>query len=351
MQESPARGLGDFMTDGWEARLKAAYKANAPTAAQGRRVRLPGRQKDGRWPMRVCGDGNIARIELSSDAVVRNMQTSAAAFEGWSLALHRWCDAKVQLHWEPPHITASATDEAHYQRFLYRVDRFASLFGGDWFEVGNLDLLGRSRVIGAASPLFLNAPGNKQSSQPKDKREALLEDRLLRDTAFDQHFGFTAAGEKNRQVPVGLFSTPKPTRSPECMIFPGGSAAIDLVCLDASRLWVFELKAGANIPVGTLSELLFYVSVMRDLLLQRFRIEQPIGERGGLRPNKLIGVKELIGVMLGHGLAPLIADAEILRRLNAAITSRWNTAESAPLTSLRFAQITASDPLEIVEIS
>jgi len=301
--------------------------------------------------MRVSGDGNFARIQLRSDAVVSNMQTSAAAFEGWSLALHRWCDAKVQLNWEPPHSSASVNDEAHYQRFLYRVDRFASLFGGDWFQVGNPELLERSRVIGAAGPLFLNAPGDKQSLQPKNKREALLEDRLLRDVIFDRHFGFTATGEKNRQVPVGLFSTPKPTRSPECMIFPGGSAAIDLVCLDACRLWVFELKAGANIPVGTLSELLFYVSVMRDLLLKRFRIEQPIGERGGLRPDRLIDVNEVTGVMLGHDLAPLIADAAILRCLNAAISSRWNTKESAPCTSLRFAQIKADDPLEIAEIS
>lgn len=339
------------MTYEWEARLKSAYKANTPERAHGRRVRLPGRQRDGRWPMRVVGNGNAARVELSSDAVVRNMQTSASAFEGWSLALHRWCEVNVELHWEPPHVSASANDEAHYQRFLYRVDRFASLFGGDWFQVGSPELLERSRVVGVSGPLYLNAPGDKQSLQPKDKKEALLEDRLLRDVVFDQYFGFTAGRVKNRQVPVGLFSTPKPTRSRDCMIFPGGSAAIDLVCLDACRLWVFELKAGGNIPVGTVSELLFYVSVMRDLLLGRFRIEQPIGERGGLRPDRLIDVNEVIGVMLGHDLAPLISDAEIIRRLNLAIASRWNREPSAPRTSLRFAQIRTDDPLEIVEIS
>src|SRR4051812_26659707 len=92
----------------------------------------------------------------------------------------------------------------------------------------------------------------EQESASEGDSESALEHRLLKSSDFAAHYGL-AQGTRDRQLPVGLFSKETPSR--ESQIFPGGKGAIDLVCLDADTIWLFELKAGGNIPVGTVTEL------------------------------------------------------------------------------------------------
>jgi len=71
------------------------------------------------------------------DGVVKNMQDDSAAFEGLALCLKACMDIeliKCCLKWKKP---ADPKDKEHYQRFLYRVDRFNSIFGGSdgWFFI------------------------------------------------------------------------------------------------------------------------------------------------------------------------------------------------------------------------
>jgi len=247
------------MKQNWEKCLRSAYNAYAKACGKPRRsIKLPS-------GISFVGEGEEVQLFLSAESVMANMQSNAAAFEGWCLALRRWCEVEVVLQWTPPP-AATASHQQHYERFLYRAARFQSLF--DWFRIEESLYaveVGAARALGH-TPLFLNvggARGPEQKSTPEDKAERALELWLLKSSDFAAHYGF-ANGARDRHLPVGLFSENPPSRRSQ--IFPGGQASIDLVCLDDDTLWLFELKAKKNIPVGTVTELFFYTSVIRDAL-------------------------------------------------------------------------------------
>lgn len=80
-------------------------------------------------------DNRTMRIYLDSSCLVKNMQTDSSCFEGWALALKRWLPKDVdlvELSWEIP----DNVSDPHYQRFLYRLKRFQSLFV-DWFKIAS----------------------------------------------------------------------------------------------------------------------------------------------------------------------------------------------------------------------
>lgn len=327
------------MPQDWNQRLKAGYKTSSTEPH--RPVRLPA---DG--PIRVTGEGDHVIVELRADAVHRNMQENTAAFEGWCLALRYWCNAeRITLKWQPPvppadPMSALTVEQRHYQRFLYRVERFGSLF--DWFDVAMAQPFAHSRVVNRAT-LYLNVAGTSAKGLPShgatvSKRfpEHELECRLLEEDEFDRHFGFGKGSIKDRQFPVGLFSEPKPTT--DSAIFPGGKGAIDLVCLDDRHFWLFELKAEKNIPIGTIAELLFYVSVMRDAVLGKFKFDESRSSkeaRGKIKHAEIKHIKAITGVMLGHDLHPLLADSGLVQLLNDAVEARWNRDVGAPAVSFR----------------
>ena len=156
----------------WSKRLNAAY--NGREAVRNRDVRLPAS-----GPMTVSGEGRNVTITLRPDAVVRNMQENSAAFEGWSVALKRWCDvATVTLQWEPPSDAKFGQKHGrHYQRFLYRVARFQSLFP-EWFVVGPSNPFSQSMVL-EADKLFLNVAGDGPDVPSTSSRaEDVLVDKI-----------------------------------------------------------------------------------------------------------------------------------------------------------------------------
>lgn len=338
--------LGGRMTQDWNQRLKSSYARIAREPS--RPVRLPGISST----MTVSGEGDQAIIFLKPEAIVRNMQDNAAAFEGWSLALKYWCGANVILDWIPPSDHSDPKREKkegkHYQRFLYRVEKFHSLFS-DWFKIGNQQALASSKTQ-TAQRLYLNVAGDQRgdpSSKSEPNPEYELECRLLRDDNFNRHYGFRFGCIKDRQFPVGLFSTEKPSNA--SAIFPGGKGAIDLICLDETRLWLFELKAKANIPIGTVTEVLFYTSVVRDTFIGRFHFAKSAGSRSAIQPGMLDKVADIIGVMLGHDLHPLLGDAGLVKMLNAAAARYWNGRDGIPDVAFRAGQIESDNPLQIVE--
>lgn len=332
----------------WNHRLQKAYKKSGREPH--RQVRLPAE-----GIMSVTGDANHAVIELKSGAIVRNMQENAAAFEGWSLALRHWCGAeRVTLRWEVsfvnPDPKVDQVQKRHYQRFLYRVERFSSLF--DWFHVTTPDHFEHWRHRN--QKYFLNVAGDVRSRAQSAEAalspaspEHELECRLLKDPDFDRHYKFTGESIKDRQFPVGLFSESTPTAA--SAVFPGGKGAIDLVCVDQHHLWLFELKAKKNIPIGTIAELLFYVSVMRDAVIGNFQFGRAGGSRANVQTQMIENVKTITGVMLGHDLHPLISDPNIIHLLNNALADRWNCIGGAPDVSFRADQIQSDLPLKIVE--
>src|SRR6202043_1460597 len=93
-------------------------------------------------------------------------------------------------------------------------------------------------------------------------------------------------------------------------------------------LWLFELKAGKNIPAGILSELLFYASVMCDAVGSnaRFRFEQGPKSRGTtIWPEDIQRCNRIEAVLLGEKFHPLIGHRRMIECLNDAAIRNWNT--------------------------
>ncbi|MGV3570353.1 MAG: hypothetical protein ACO1PB_07110 [Ramlibacter sp.] len=319
----------------WEEKLRQAFGANHVRLTTG---------------IAVIGVGDSVVMEMTHAGVTGNMQSDAAAFEAWALVLHRWCGARrVALRWPALQVEELQdearrwpTEQLHYQRFLYRLLKFHELFGADWFEADVTTARAQSRCREGA--MFLNAPGARtETNGPKDKPEARLEWDLLygdRRDALKAYCGSPSRWLPDRQIPVGLFTqgVPKARHA----VFPGGAGAIDLAALGDDRLWLFELKAEGNLPVGTLSELLFYTAVVRDLCTKAIRPANVAAvEPDRLTAPAMAEARRVTGVMLAPRLHPLL-DEKVLELLNGAIDRRWNAVRGAPAVDVEAATILGS---------
>ena len=206
-------------------KLKADYEKKT---GDRRNIRLP-------EPNEIVfgGEEDLVTITMKEKAVVANLQTDAAAFEAWSLALKVWCGVgAVELKWDRvARVGVSATNWCHYQRFLYRAERFGTLCG-DWFHLSEEALLSDAEALGNG-PFFLNVPGDRlpfeepiESGGDDDQgSESDTEKSLLRPDSFKVYFRL-AKEKVDRQLPVGLF---RGHVAKENRIFTGGKSAIDLV--------------------------------------------------------------------------------------------------------------------------
>ena len=95
--------------------LKKAYLEASGGHPQ--KVRFPSAKH-----IHIRGDASCATLQLTPAAVQANMQNNEAAFEGWALALMKWCGVqRVAVDWETP---GEGSACPHYQRFLYGLARF-----------------------------------------------------------------------------------------------------------------------------------------------------------------------------------------------------------------------------------
>ncbi len=340
----------------WQARLREGF--NRGREGKGRRnVRLPSPVERlnpaGKVmpAMRAYGEGDEVHIVLNSAAVSANMQTDAAAFEGWALALRRWAGAqRVTLSWTAPSQAPKSPLSLHYERLVYRAVRFSELFPS-WFMIAN-DVSGsRSLDQSSASKRLLNTPARRDGLRDtslaamvdlrgwKDERQ--MECSLRHDPTLAAHFGLGEA-RRDQQFPVGLFG-PKSgvlVAQDGDRIFPGGKGAIDLVCADGDRFWLFELKAKANIPLGSLSELIFYTSVLRDVRRGHFGFAGGAWSGCDVVGADVQSASEFIAILLGDDLHPLLDDPAIWRELNQAVETTWN-GSGLPRVEFRAARTTA----------
>lgn len=304
--------MGEQMTHDWIARAKRNFK-----------------KRTGQRPPRftklitVSGTAEEASVHLAAKWVISkdaHPSKDGSAFEAWCLVLRYWAGApRVVLDWDEIPEGLTAHQRQKYQQFLYRVVNFRSLFT-DWFAVAEPDRLERCLMRRAGAHFYLNSAGTKEHPIGREKAEDILE-RALRNnpTALIRHLGFTTDCSIGRQFPVGVFSDPIPSEAGR--VFPGGF--MDLLCVDGAKVGVFELKAGGTPPVGTLSELIFYVSIIRDLITNTLSIEhERDNARPGIRSEAFEGANEIIGVMIGHQLPSWLSQPAIFETLNAA-AKRW----------------------------
>lgn len=248
----------------------------------------------------------VVSISLTANSVIKNMQEDAAAFEGWMLGIKAIMkDWKFCLHWETPNDTASR----HYQRFLYRVDRFNSFFGGQngWFSLGEECSLEALRIKHDKDHYQLNCPtpGDRATESPS-LPENLLENTIVKDHQSPLKKMFRI-DKLERQLPVGVFDGEV---SRQNAIFPGGKGAVDIWGISSDKsLVIFELKAGGNEKVGVISELFFYAMVLTNEQKQKFYREGKEGE--AIRETR-----SLKAMILAPKIHPLIS-REVFDLLNA----------------------------------
>jgi hypothetical protein len=328
-----------------ESRLRAAYARHQDKRSG---VRLPHKG------IEFEATPKSVMIKLDECAVTANMQTDAAAFEAWCLILKVWCEFEsVKLRWDPPNSEQSDFERhrrSHYERFLYRVRRFSDLF--DWFSFedrsGDLEravsLSGKKLTVNIAHGRSNAASLNDKTVSGEARRfkaEAELELILCESPEFKIYFGLDG-GKVDRQLPVGLFDGEIRHKH---RVFTGGKSAIDLVGMAGSTLWLFELKAGGNIGVGALSELLFYASVMRDVRSGRFQFPLKGASEMRVSPDDILRCERIEAVLLGERLHPLIGHTKIVEALNQAVRRRWNTGGFPPV-AFHAASISRRKPLE-----
>ncbi|MCC6918170.1 MAG: hypothetical protein IT548_03145 [Alphaproteobacteria bacterium] len=323
--------------EGWSRRLNRIFNDTCPPQPDehASRVRLPSAAS-----VEFIGTNESVRMVLKSGATA-NMQTDASAFEGWALVLHRWFGVRVTLSWSPPPPGSTHTERCHYQRFLYRVAFFREMFG-EWFDIEDVDALrDRATAPGSATRFLVNWPGLRVPDAPIDKREARRDRERqlelgLKDSAELRAYFDLGGAVIDRQFPVGLFGD---RIGHHDRIFTGGKSAIDLFALTDTQLTLFELKAGNNISVGSLAELLFYVAFMRDVIRGRFKFADA-PKPWSIESEALTRVTRIRAVLLGHKIHPLLCDKPLIDLLSSGLEKL----NGNPSTTFEVARIARDEP-------
>jgi len=260
---------------------------------------------------------------------VKNMQDDAAAFEGWILGVKAAMDKAKRgytytLDW---HRTPSQS--GHYQRFLYRVQKFDALFGGrtGWFRIKNPAWLNDLMINGGENEAYLlNAPqvAEERLNDSDDSIENFLENQIVKQQNDTGGLGAMFGMPLARQLPVGLFRSAVKKKN---IIFTGGKSAVDIwgVRKGAGKgpgeLYLFELKAKGNRKAGVLSELFFYAMVLRDEQDGRFVRRADANAEIAPEGKMIRGTKCLKAIVLAPEIHPILTE-DTFRLLNEALERR-----------------------------
>ncbi len=290
-----------------------------------------------RWPsiIEVKTDGKLVILHLKSESIKKNMQDNDNAFEGWILALKNlvYQNSKFSVEFD----REDNTDDKHYQRFLMRLWVFNSLFGSEssnpWFGLSSTAQAWLSadckyiKLRGSEKLLCNGGKGNRKrkASDEKDLDKMTEDDIELRLCYSEDYYEKDKVCLKEtfemkkicRQFPVGIFEN-EVSRADGFALFPGGKACVDLIGDDESEVcWIFELKKTSNIPMGILSELLFYTVIVRDIAAEKIIPGDKTTDSGCYDPNHLIGKKLINACFLAPRFHPLLLES-IIDNLNDA---------------------------------
>jgi hypothetical protein len=306
-----------FDNKGWQEILRRCEGLNDCQFPAGTEIEIGGTRQE-------------ATITMKEKGLHANMQSDAAAFEAWALALLFHCGAQRVRIGVDVGASAKGSDGKgrHYERFLYRLERFSKLFPDR--VIADFPA-SAPRALAAEKKRLLNRPNSR-----KNPREAEFSERMLAASAalptesdlekalevsarFSERFGLKKV---MRQWPVGLFKDHVDSK-PEHQIFTGGKSAIDLVGIrNDNTLVLFELKKADNRKAGAVSELLFYASVMRDAIgdARIFHFDdRPAPKNCAITPEDIRNCSSIRGVLLAPHFHPFISEPLMFRELNAAM--------------------------------
>lgn len=207
--------------------------------------------------------GETLYITLKGKGVVANMQTDESAFEGWCIVIKAAIPEikQVILNWEDPiyHADKETAQKAHYMRFLMRVSNFRRAY--TWFGVSDCRCreVNEMKRILDSKELVVNYPpkGCNPKIDKEKKPEAYLERKLV--NLWSKECPVT-----DEQLPVGLFRNGVVSKA--TTFTPRGASQIDLWQLDGNTMRVYELKVKGNESIGIISELMFYVCTIKNIV-------------------------------------------------------------------------------------
>jgi hypothetical protein len=206
----------------------------------------------------------------------RNMQENDSSFEAWSLAFKAVGYKSVKLDWDTSN-KRNRNQLRHYDRFLYRVEKFKALY--PWFENREVNT---DHIFGENVEKYINYGTTKvsQSSKGEDS-ENHFEEQLYKSERFRKEHNIQN-GHIERQLPVGIFTGNPPTKANS--LFTGKASAIDLYGIDNDGVFkIFELKVAKNKKAGALSEVFFYWCIIKDVISGEIK---PTGD-GKMRASEL----------------------------------------------------------------
>ena len=294
-------------------------------------VRLPSKMK-----FELDDEKSILKIFIDKKSVSENMQNDNAAFEGWIFGLLGKLGIEkvkvVELDWEKPD-----EEKGHYHRFLYRVMKMQNHFS--WFKIsasgqGLIDSFRKEYYD--CGKLYLNIPNQLEQKKCKKESETYMEQVFAEKDRLKERYGFETVG---RQLPVGVF---KDRVSKDTYVFTGGKSAIDLWGIKDKDLYIFELKYN-NKKVGIISETLFYLWVMEDVMLTKRMKYEDKAKNNDIRQfqkfySSIGKISNIHAVFLIDSLHPLIDEKviEIINRENMEQRQCLQICKYKPATDIEF---------------
>lgn len=278
----------------------------------------------------VCED-----IKVKENATCHNMQSDNAAFEGWAICLKAWLPnaiSTVELKWDEP---LDGNSNPHYRRFCYRVVKMLDAY--EWFSINETNKTGIESFIHELKGLQNNY-GNSIPEKKFKHGGGVGENAVEYDMVHEQDFPQKMCKKYDvdniyHQLPVGV-------KKGNVSFFAGIKAAIDLWGMHDNELTIIELKYKNNM-VGVISELFFYVNIIRDIILGA--IEKPTAVLSYEKDlYKRIGdMKKIHARMLADTYHPLINNEVVFyvlnnsRYINIPIDYKYDTYIYTP-SSLEF---------------
>lgn len=248
--------------------------------------------------------------KVKVNATDHNMQSDNAAFEGWAICLKAWLPNtvnKVELKWDVP---SNGETNLHYRRFCYRVIKMLDAY--EWFTINETNKAGIDSFIHDLKGLQNNCGTTlpeKKFKHGGGVGENAVEYDMVHEQDFPQKM-WEKYGVDNiyHQLPVGI-------KKDNASFFAGTKAAIDLWGMHDNELTIIELKYKNNM-VGIISELFFYVNIIRDIILGR--IDKPVAvlEYEKDLYGQIHDMKRIHARMLADTYHPLIKNKAVFDVLN-----------------------------------
>lgn len=247
------------------------------------------------------------------NALSKNMQGDNAAFEGWAIVLKAWCPdkaSKVRLKWDVPSQMTS-NENSHYNRFCYRVVKMLDAY--EWFSIDETNKDDIENFKKELKDLQNNCGNNKPEKKFKTDG-GVGENAVEYDMVHEQDFSQKMCNKYSvdniyHQLPVGVKKKGE-------SFFAGTKAAIDLWGMRGNELTIIELKY-KNKMVGIISELFFYLNVIRDII--KGDIAKPTDAIIDCEKELYMhinGIKYIHGRMLADKYHPLIEKKEVFEILD-----------------------------------